>query len=111
METHFPNMDTARMRIARERLLSDLKALASDAESLLRVTAGDAGNRARAARARLTSIIEKAKTACEDLQSRGAESARNAARKADRTIRDHPYESLGIAFGTGLLVGLLFKRR
>ena len=40
-----------------------------------------------------------------------AASAKAAAKRADTVIRDHPYESIGIAFGIGLLVGVLVKRK
>ena len=33
------------------------------------------------------------------------------AKATDRTIREHPYESIGIAFGLGLLVGVLVARK
>jgi ElaB/YqjD/DUF883 family membrane-anchored ribosome-binding protein len=32
-------------------------------------------------------------------------------RRTDRAIRAHPYESLAIALGVGMLVGALFARR
>jgi ElaB/YqjD/DUF883 family membrane-anchored ribosome-binding protein len=34
-----------------------------------------------------------------------------AAKATDRVIREHPYESIGAAFGVGLLLGLLVTRR
>jgi len=33
------------------------------------------------------------------------------AKVADRVIRDHPYQTLGIAFGLGLLIGILVRRK
>ena len=33
------------------------------------------------------------------------------AKVADKTIREHPYESVGVAFGVGLLIGVLVGRR
>jgi len=32
------------------------------------------------------------------------------AKSADRVIREHPYQSVGIAFGFGLLIGVLAKQ-
>jgi ElaB/YqjD/DUF883 family membrane-anchored ribosome-binding protein len=104
-------MDESQSRVARERVMADLKALASDAEALLRATADDAGEKAREARARLAATLEKARVTCADLQARGVETAREAAKKADETIRSHPYESLAIAFGLGLLIGAIVKRK
>lgn len=47
----------------------------------------------------------------EELQSQAVAGAKAAAKKADAVIRDHPYESLGVAFGVGLLIGVLVGRR
>ena len=77
---------------ANARLVSDLKVLARDAEELMKATAGQAGEKLAELRSRLTAALESAKA-------------------TDRTIRDHPYESIGIAFGVGLLVGVLVGRK
>lgn len=111
METHFPTMDNAQSRLARDRVMADLKALATDAEALLRVTAEDASDKAKEARARLSAALEKAKSTCADLQERSIESAKEAVKKADETVRAHPYESIAVAFGIGLLIGALLKRK
>jgi len=29
----------------------------------------------------------------------------------DRVVREHPYQSIGVAFGVGLLIGVLINRR
>ena len=58
-------------------------------------------------RANLESVIEKAKDACERLQNQTAA----AAKATDKTIREHPYEALGVAFGLGVLIGVLVSRR
>ena len=33
------------------------------------------------------------------------------AKATDRAIREHPYQSIGIAFGVGLLIGVLVNRK
>jgi ElaB/YqjD/DUF883 family membrane-anchored ribosome-binding protein len=58
-------------------------------------------------RANLENVIEKAKEACERLQNQTAA----AAKATDKTIREHPYEALGVAFGLGVLIGVLVTRR
>jgi ElaB/YqjD/DUF883 family membrane-anchored ribosome-binding protein len=103
-------MEPSQTRVARDRVLADLKTLATDAEALLRATASDAGEKAKEARARLSSALEKAKLTYDDLQAEGIASAREAARKADETIRTHPYQSIGVAFGIGLLLGIVLRR-
>lgn len=111
METHFPTMDNTHTRQARERVMADLKMLASDAEDLLRATAGDVSDKAKEARARVSAALDRAKSTFADLQAQGIESAQAAAKKADETIRAHPYESIGIAFGVGVLLGVLLRRK
>jgi ElaB/YqjD/DUF883 family membrane-anchored ribosome-binding protein len=104
-------MQNSEAREARERVMADFKMLASDAEDLLRATAGDLGDKAKEARTRLTAGLERAKSTLADWQTQGMESAQAAAKKVDETVRTHPYESLGVAFGVGLLVGVLLRRR
>ena len=57
-------------------------------------------------RAKLESVIEKAKDTCERLEEKTVA----AAKTADKTVRTHPYQAMGIAFGVGLLVGALAMR-
>ncbi len=111
METHFPTMEESQSRVARERVMADLRALADDAEFLLRATADDAGDKAREARARVTVALEKAKATYAELQEQSIASAKAAMRTADETIRSHPYQSIGVAFGVGLLLGVLLRRK
>ncbi|QYM79600.1 DUF883 family protein [Horticoccus luteus] len=104
-------MEEAYGQMARDRVLADLRALAGDAEALLKATTGDAGDKAKEIRGRLAAAIERAKGTYTDLQAQGIESAKEAARKADRTIRNHPYESIAIALGVGVLLGVLLRRK
>ncbi len=58
-------------------------------------------------RAKLESAVERAKEVCERVEKKTI----TAAKATDKTVRAHPYEAIGIAFGMGLLVGLLVMRR
>jgi ElaB/YqjD/DUF883 family membrane-anchored ribosome-binding protein len=111
METNFENIEHAHSAIARERVLTDLRTLARDAEDLLKATANDASDKAREARSRLSAALERARATCSDLQAQTFASAKAAAQKADSVIRAHPYESIGAAFGIGLLIGALVARK
>lgn len=111
METHFPQTDETKSQLARERVMTDLRTLATDAESLLKATASDASDKAKEARTRLSAALEKARATYDDLQTQSVASAKAALRKADDTVRTHPYESIGIAFGFGLLLGALLRRK
>ncbi len=86
-----------------ERLVSDLKLLVRDAEELVEATAQDVSDRAKEARARLRRAVALARETCDGLQDKAVAGAR----AADSVIRDHPYQSLGIALGVGVLLGVL----
>jgi len=95
---------------ANNRLTSDLHAVIRDAEELLKVTGNQTGEHVSAVRSRLNSAMESAKATAHKVQ----EKAVAAAKATDQTIRAHPYESIGVAsgvaFGVGLLVGVLIMR-
>ena len=89
------------------KLMQDFKVVVHDAESLCKATASDLGDKAREARARLATSLESAKANFRKVEEKAAQGAR----VTDEAIRSHPYESLGVAFGVGLLVGLLVTRK
>lgn len=90
-----------------EKLIKDFKTLARDAEELLKATADDVGDQAKEARERLAGALETARDSIEQME----EKVIAGAKIADKTIREHPYESMGIAFGVGLLIGVLVTRK
>ena len=57
-------------------------------------------------RAKLEAATEKAKEVCERLEEKTVA----AAKATDEVVREHPYEAIGIAFGAGLLIGVLVAR-
>jgi ElaB/YqjD/DUF883 family membrane-anchored ribosome-binding protein len=111
METNFETIEKERGAVARERIMSDLQTLTRDAEDLLKATASDVSEKAKDARARVSAALERAKTTCAQLQEKTASTAKAAAKKADTVIREHPYESIGVAFGVGLLLGVVVARK
>jgi ElaB/YqjD/DUF883 family membrane-anchored ribosome-binding protein len=58
-------------------------------------------------RERLSTAIESAKAAAKRLEERTVA----AAKATDECIREHPYQTLGLALGLGVLVGFLIGRR
>jgi ElaB/YqjD/DUF883 family membrane-anchored ribosome-binding protein len=90
-----------------EKLLRDLKAVVQDGEELLRAGAQDLGERGVAARERLSAALDVARQTRSQLETR----VRTTATSADRSIREHPYQSIGTAFGIGVVLGLLVNRR
>ena len=92
---------------ANKRLVGDLKTVAHDAEALMKATASQAGEKVVELRERLSGALESAKATAQRLEEKTIE----AAKATDRTIREYPYQSLGIAFGVGLLIGVLVARK
>ena len=90
-----------------DRLVSDLKTVTMDAEELLKTVSGEEGNGSHDLRMRLSSAIESAKATYRNLEEKTVAGAK----ATDKVIRAHPYESLGVAFGLGLLVGVLVSRK
>src|SRR6266478_2360033 len=90
-----------------ERLLQDLRAVVHDGEELLKAGASELSERGMAARERLAAALEAAKETRRKLEER----ALAGARATDRVIHEHPYESIGIAFGVGMLIGVLVNRK
>jgi ElaB/YqjD/DUF883 family membrane-anchored ribosome-binding protein len=90
-----------------EKIVTDLKRIVHNSEELLHATKDAVGEKAEEVRERLTEALVTAKRTCRRLEDKALDSAR----AADKTIRRHPYESIGIAFATGLLLGILVAKR
>ena len=90
-----------------ERLLQELREVVRDGEELLRAGADQLNEQSTSTRARMQAALEAAKETGRKLQERTVAGARTT----DRLIRDHPYQSIGIALGIGLLIGAFLKRR
>ncbi len=81
--------------------------LAEDSQELLAATAHIGEEKVVEARKRLVAALERGKEVWNDAQ----EKAVAGAKATDKAIRDHPYQSIGIAFGGGALIGYLLSRR
>lgn len=93
--------------VTAEKLVSDLKTLVHDGEELLKAGAGELTEKGREARAKLAEALQAARETCLKLEHKAVAGAK----AADKAIREHPYESVGLAFGLGLLIGVLIGRK
>jgi len=93
--------------VTMKKLVADFKVVLQDAEALAKATAGDLGEKVKEARARLATSMESAKESYHKVEEKAA----IGAKATDKVIREHPYESIGVAFGIGLLIGVLVCRK
>jgi ElaB/YqjD/DUF883 family membrane-anchored ribosome-binding protein len=97
--------------VTRDKLIADLKAVISDADALIRATAGQAGEKISVARAKAEQGLKVARERLGELEGQVVARGREAAQTADKFVRDQPWTAVGIGAGIGLLIGLLIGRR
>ncbi len=95
----------------REKLMSDLKMVIADAEELLKLTAGEVGEKAAEMRTRVQARMEQAKSDLAAAQDIALGKARDAGMAADRYVHEQPWTAISIGVGVGLLLGMLISRR
>lgn len=95
----------------KDKLMSDLRVVVTDAEELLRMTADQAGEAAADLRSRLQARMNQAKIDLVRLQETAIVRAKAAGHATDEFVHENPWKSIGIAAGVGLVVGLLISRR
>lgn len=109
LEVQFTNQQKEPNNMNRhtQAISNDLSRLAEDARALLVATAHVAEDKVVDARKRLLAALESAKETCGEMQQQAIEKAK----AADKIVRDHPYQAIGIAIGVGALLGYLAARR
>ena len=85
---------------------NDMGTLAEDARALMAATADVAGEKVEQARKRLAAALDSAK----EMAGRVRDKAIEGANAADETVRENPYQAIGIALGVGALIGYLVMR-
>jgi ElaB/YqjD/DUF883 family membrane-anchored ribosome-binding protein len=103
--------DTEALRATQKRLADDMRALIRDTEEVLRHKVADAGEGYQEAKSRLEKSLVSARTELSHMESALLDKTREAARSADSYVRHHPWESIGVGAGIGLLIGLLIARK
>lgn len=105
MSTATPN------EVTTDQLLADLKTVMNDAEALLRATSAQTGEKIQEVRARAEESLRQAKARLSSIEDEALRRAREVADATDEYVRENPWQSVGIAAGVGLLLGLLLSRR
>jgi len=90
-----------------QAIRNDLGTLAEDARALMAATADIAGEKVAEARKRLAAALEKSKGIYGQVRNKTV----HGVKIADQTVRDNPYQAIGIAFGIGAVIGCVIASR
>lgn len=97
--------------VTTDQLVADLKTVMSDAEALLKATSNQTGEKIQEVRARAEESLRQARLRLSEIEDEALRRAREVADATDEYVRENPWQSVGIAAGVGLLLGLLLGRR
>jgi ElaB/YqjD/DUF883 family membrane-anchored ribosome-binding protein len=96
---------------SKEKLIADMKVVVSDAEEILRATAGIAGEKMADLRERIGERLRDARVRIDDAEAALVDKTKAAARAADVFVNENPWQAVGIAAGIGVLLGIIIGRR
>ena len=96
---------------SKQKIVSDMKVVVSDAEEILRATAGVAGEKMVDLREQIAERLHDAKMRLADAEAALVDRTKAAARATDDYVNDNPWQAVGIAAGVGLLLGIIIGRR
>jgi ElaB/YqjD/DUF883 family membrane-anchored ribosome-binding protein len=109
--THQENDMPTDTSIATDKLVADLREVAADAEELLKLTAGQAGDRIAELRSSLGAKLVQARSDLGRLEHELLARGRDAARATDQYVHDNPWKAIGASAGLAFLLGLLVGRK
>lgn len=92
-------------------LLEDLRVLVRDAETLLRQTEGEVGERVSEVRSRIEDKLDDARGRLRGAGGDRAERMKAAARSTETYVRENPWTAVLIAASVGFLIGNIGRRR
>jgi ElaB/YqjD/DUF883 family membrane-anchored ribosome-binding protein len=106
-----PDVNSELSTASKQKLVSDMKVVVSDAEELLRATAGVAGDKVGELRERIGESLRDAKLRLADAEVALVDKTKAAARATDDFVHENPWRAVGVAAVVGLLLGALISRR
>ncbi|HEY0939215.1 MAG TPA: DUF883 family protein [Steroidobacter sp.] len=101
----------AQPEVNTDQLVADLKTVMEDAEALLKATSTLTGEKIQEVRTRAEESLRQAKVRLSAVEEEAMRRAREVAHATDEYVHENPWQSVGIAAGIGLVVGLLLARR
>ncbi len=92
-------------------LKADLAAVMRDAELLMKASADQGGEKVTEARAKIRDSLEAAKSRLLEAERAARRHGEDAVIATEEYVRRNPWQSVGIAAGVGLVLGVLLARR
>lgn len=103
-------MTTKAFTAVSDQLVDEFKALMADAEALIDATDGHADDVIKSIRSKALKTLADAKESVAKFEGVITDKAKAAAESADDFVHDNPWESVGLAAGVGLIIGLFIRR-
>lgn len=104
-------MDLLSENFNKEQLFNEFKVVISDAEALLKATAGQGGEKIAELRAKAEQSLKTVKARLDDAEFAMLAKTKAAAKATDVYVHENPWRSVASAASVGLVVGLLIARR
>jgi ElaB/YqjD/DUF883 family membrane-anchored ribosome-binding protein len=98
-------------KVNSKKLMEDLRAVVADAEELLKATAGETGERIKAARVKAEESLKTARARIAAQEAVLLAKTKAMAADAEEYVRANPWKGVGMAAVAGLILGLLIARR
>lgn len=95
---------------SKDKLLNDLQQVIKDAEDLLKNAEQQTGAGFQNARAKFESTLKNAKAEIVRMEEMVVTKTKEAAQATDTYVKENPWQSIGIAAGIGLLLGVVISR-
>ena len=92
-------------------LKADLAAVMRDAEALMKASADAGGEKVNEARTRIRESLESAKRRLLEAERSAVRHGEEAVTATEDYVKRNPWQSVGIAAGVGLVIGVLLARR
>jgi ElaB/YqjD/DUF883 family membrane-anchored ribosome-binding protein len=96
--------------VTKDKLIHDFRVVVTDAEELLRATAGIAGEKVSAARDRIQENLTIAKVRLATAEEAFIAKSKEAAKATDEYVHENPWKAVGIGAAVGVIVGMLIGR-
>lgn len=95
----------------KEELLEEFQALVRDTETLLQHSASLVGDQAEELRAQIRESLGRARSTLKNTEESVVLRGKAAVGATEDYVQTHPGQTIGIAAGIGILVGMLISRR